>query len=146
MRSEPEASEGHGPGGGSRSPVARRTPADRVGWIAFAVVLACLAPGSGQAHVFPDRTEPRVGHTVETSPRQVRIWFDGDLEPMFSTLRVENAREQQVDRGDAHLDPADATLLEVDLPPLPAGRYTVFWSVVARDGHRTEGSFPFEIR
>ena len=29
---------------------------------------------------------------------------------------------------------------------LPPGRYQVFWSVVARDGHRTEGSFPFRVK
>ena len=109
-------------------------------------LLVSLAPGSGRAHAFPDHSEPRVGHTVDAAPPQVRIWFDGEIEPVFSTMRVENARKEQVDRGDVHVDPADATLLQVSLPPLPAGDYMVFWSVVAHDGHRTEGSFPFEIR
>jgi methionine-rich copper-binding protein CopC len=86
-----------------------------------------------------------VGHTVEGSPPHVRVWFDGEIEPVFSTMRVENADKQEVDRGDAHVDSSDATLLEVSLPPLPSGSYTVLWSVVARDGHRTEGSFPFEV-
>jgi methionine-rich copper-binding protein CopC len=44
------------------------------------------------------------------------------------------------------VDSADGTLLEVGLPPLPPGRYRVFWSVVARDGHRTEGDFPFRVK
>ena len=109
-------------------------------------LLVCLAPGSGAAHAFPDHSDPRVGHTVDGAPSQVRIWFDGAIEPVFSTIRVENGDRQPVDRGDARVDPADPTLLEVSLPPLPAGSYQVYWSVVARDGHRTEGSFPFEIR
>jgi copper resistance protein C len=109
-------------------------------------LLVCLAPGAGNAHAFPDHSEPRVGHAVVGSPPRVRVWFDGEIEPVFSTIRVENAEKQPVDRGDAHVDPTDATLLEVSLPPLPPGSYEVFWSVVARDGHRTEGSFPFEIR
>jgi hypothetical protein len=83
---------------------------------------------------------------VQGAPSQVRIWFDGAIEPVFSTMRVENGDRQQVDRGDPRVDPADPTLLEVGLPPLPTGSYQVYWSVVARDGHRTEGSFPFEIR
>jgi copper resistance protein C len=104
------------------------------------------APGTGWAHAFPDHSEPRVGHTLEATPPAVRVWFDGAIEPVFSTMRVEDATHQRVDRGDAHVSAHDSTLREVSLPPLPSGRYQVFWSVVARDGHRTEGSFPFRIK
>lgn len=86
-----------------------------------------------------------MGHEVQ-APTSVRVWFDGALEPVFSTLRVEDSHKERVDRGDARVDPGDPTLLEVGLPALPPGRYRVFWSVVARDGHRTEGAFPFQIK
>jgi methionine-rich copper-binding protein CopC len=112
--------------------------------IAAAVALA-LTPAGVSAHAFPDHSEPRVGHSVE-APRSVRIWFDGALEPVFSTVRVEDGDKRRVDTGDARVDTKDKTLLEVSLPPLPPGRYKVFWSVVARDGHRTEGSFPFQVK
>lgn len=108
-----------------------------------AVCLAMVAPAWG--HAFPDHSEPRVGHTVDAPPPAVRVWFDGEIEPVFSTLRVEDADQRRVDRNDARVSPSDGTLLEVSLPPLPSGRYQVFWSVVARDGHRTEGSFPFRV-
>jgi len=111
------------------------------------LLMALLATGApAWAHAFPDHSEPRVGHVVDSPPAAVRIWFDGAIEPVFSTLRVEDAGKRRVDRDDAHVDPADRTLLEVSLPPLPSGRYQVFWSVVARDGHRTEGSFPFRVK
>ena len=115
-------------------------------WRLLAAVALLAAPGFAAAHAFPDHSEPRVGHTVDASPPAVRIWFDGQLEPVFSTIRVENADRQRVDKRDARVDPGDQTLLEVSLPPLPPGQYRVFWSVVARDGHRTEGDFPFRIR
>jgi methionine-rich copper-binding protein CopC len=99
-----------------------------------------------EAHAFPDHADPRVGHTLDATPPAVRVWFDGDIEPTFSTIRVESTQKQRVDKGDAHVDPQDSTLLMVSLPPLPPGGYQVFWSVVARDGHRTEGSFPFDIK
>ena len=101
---------------------------------------------SARAHAFPDHSEPRVGHTLDTAPDIVRIWFDGDIEPVFSTIRVESAAKQRVDNGDPRVDPGDSKLLEVDVPPLPSGEYHVVWSVVARDGHRTEGSFPFQVK
>jgi len=104
-----------------------------------------LAAASAWGHAFPDHSEPRVGWTVPTPPPRVRIWFDGALEPIFSTITVMNADRQRVDKGDGRVNPSDSTILEVSLPPLPPGNYRVFWSVVARDGHRTEGDFPFTI-
>jgi copper resistance protein C len=112
--------------------------------LAAAVLL--LAPAWAAAHAFPDHSEPRVGHTVDASPPAVRIWFDGQIEPVFSKLRVEDADRRQVDKGDSRVDPADGTLLQVGLPPLPSGRYKVYWTVIARDGHRTEGDFSFRVK
>jgi methionine-rich copper-binding protein CopC len=114
----------------------------RAGWVAV-VLLVTAAPAWG--HVFPDHSDPRVGHTLDAPPPRVRIWFDGAIEPVFSTLRVEDGDGHRVDGNDSRVSP-DGLLLEVSLPPLPPGRYQVFWSVVARDGHRTEGRFPFRIR
>jgi len=110
----------------------------------MAVALA-LTPAGVSAHAFPDHSEPRVGYSVE-APRSVRIWFDGAIEPIFSTIRVEDGDKRRVDAGDARVDTKDNRLLEVSLPSLPPGRYKVFWSVVARDGHRTEGAFPFQVK
>ena len=112
--------------------------------LAAAVLL--LAPAWAAAHAFPDHSEPRVGHTVDASPPAVRIWFDGQIEPVFSKLRVEDADRRQVDKGDSRVDPGDGTLLEVGLPPLRSGRYRVYWTVVARDGPRTEGAFSFRVK
>jgi methionine-rich copper-binding protein CopC len=104
-----------------------------------------LAPGGAWAHAFPDHSDPRVGHTVEAPPT-VRVWFDGEIEPVFSTIRVEDDAKQRIDKGDGRVDPKDNTLLVVSVPALSPGKYRVIWSVVARDGHRTEGSYPFQVK
>jgi methionine-rich copper-binding protein CopC len=96
--------------------VPRRAGADpasvtvRVLWAA-AVLLVTTGPAWG--HAFPNHSEPRVEHTVDAAPPAVRIWFDGAIEPIFSTLRVEDADKRRVDRNDARVSPADRTLLEV---------------------------------
>jgi methionine-rich copper-binding protein CopC len=106
-----------------------------------------LTPLAAWAHAFPDHCDPRVGHSVEAAPAEVRIWFDGEIEPVFSTIRVEAVSGQRVDKGDGHVDAKDKTLLTTSLQPgLAAGKYRVFWSVIARDGHRTEGDYPFRIK
>jgi len=112
-----------------------------------ALLLVALVswPGGAWAHAFPDHSDPRVGHTVD-APRSVRVWFDGAIEPVFSAIRVEDGNKRRVDSGDGRVNPSDSTLLEVSVPQLPSGPYRVFWSVVARDGHRTEGSFPFQVK
>lgn len=110
----------------------------------LASILALTAfPSQSRGHAFPVRSEPRVGWTITTSPTKVTIWFDGELEPAFSTIAVYNSAKQRVDKGNGRVNPSDATVLEVDLPPLPSGTYRVYWSVVAKDTHRTDGDFPF---
>ncbi len=124
----------------------------RVAWSTRAV-LTCglvmalaLCPSDAGAHAFVTRSEPRAGATIGEPPAQIRIWFDGPVEPMFIDLRVENGDKRRVDKGDGRLSPGDNTLVEVGLPPLSPGRYRVFWSVIARDGHRREGSFSFLLK
>jgi methionine-rich copper-binding protein CopC len=115
----------------------------------LALTLTLLQAGSpslAEGHAFPIRSDPRVGWKVTVSPAKVTIWFDGELEPAFSTLAVYDSAKQRVDKNNARVIPSDATVLEVDLPPLPPGSYRVYWSVVAKDTHRTEGSFPFSVQ
>jgi methionine-rich copper-binding protein CopC len=110
------------------------------------IAFTCALSVTSSAHVFPDHSDPKVGATVQDSPSNVRIWFDGALEPAFSTIVVRDEKGKQVDKGNAQVDPGDATLLQVGLPPLPAGVYRVIWNVVARDGHRTEGDYTFVVK
>lgn len=117
-----------------------------------ATIILCglaLAWGGLQAvwgHAFPQRAEPPVGATVAAAPALVRIWFDAALEPAFSSLRVQTARGQQITQGEGQVDASDDTLLTVRLPSLAPGTYRVLWSVVARDGHRTEGTYTFTVQ
>ncbi len=113
----------------------------------FALGLAAggIPPPAAQAHAFPERAEPKVGSAVQSSPARVRIWFDGGLEPAFSSIRVMDANHQAVDKGDGHVNEHESTLLEVILPALPPGPYHVFWVAISLDGHRTEGDFSFTV-
>jgi methionine-rich copper-binding protein CopC len=108
--------------------------------------LLCILPRVSFGHVFPEHAEPKVGSAVSAAPRQVRIWFDGALEPVFSTIEVHDANGSRVDSGDGRVDPADPSLLEVSLPSLRPGTYRVLWNVAARDGHRTQGEFTFTVK
>lgn len=97
------------------------------------------------AHAFLERADPRVGSTVRTSPVQVRLWFTEQLEPAFSSVRVVNQGGEQVDKGDAQVDPAAPKQLRISLSPLPPGTYKVIWRVLSVDTHVTEGDFTFRV-
>ena len=115
-----------------------------LGLLTAAVVVGGASSATG--HAFPERSEPRVGGTLSTAPTQVRIWFDIELEPRFSEVHVFDGNGHPVDQGDPRVDPQNRRLLQVSLPSLAAGRYTVRWRVLAIDGHRTEGDYTFTVR
>src|SRR5215510_3086096 len=97
-------------------------------------------------HAFPQRADPPAGAAVAVAPALVRIWFDAALEPAFSSLRIQTARGQPIDHEEGQVDARDATLLTVHLPHLTPGTYRFLRSVVARDGHRTEGTYTFTVQ
>lgn len=117
-------------------------------FIRAAAMLAALGlPAVAAAHAFPKRSLPEVGATVAASPSQVKVWFSGELEPVFSTLVVKDAAGKQVSSGKGALGADNHALLETALPkPLPAGAYSVYWSVISHDGHHTEGHFAFTVK
>jgi methionine-rich copper-binding protein CopC len=110
------------------------------------LLILWAVPELSFGHAFPDHAEPKVGSTVPATPQHVRIWFDGDLEPVFSTIVVHDTKGNTMDKGDGHVDASDPKLLEVSLLPLQSGTYRVLWNVIARDGHRTQGEFTFTVK
>jgi methionine-rich copper-binding protein CopC len=113
--------------------------------LALAMLWTVPSLQAALAHAFPERMEPRVGAATESIPGQIRIWFDADLEPAFSTLRVLDSQGRQVNRDSGQVNAGQARLLEARVPPLAPGVYHVYWRVIARDGHATEGDYSFTV-
>jgi copper resistance protein C len=111
------------------------------------VLLALCASSTSLAlaHVFPRAQSPLAGASI-ASPAQVRIVFDGPLEPAFSSLTVTDTGGKQVNTAKAVIDPQDKDAISVALPPLQPGKYTVHWIAVADDGHRTHGDYAFDVK
>jgi copper resistance protein C len=112
--------------------------------LAGALFLALQSPA--WAHAFLEHSKPEVGSTITESPTEVKIWYTQDLVPAFSTIVVRDAQGQEVDKKDVHVSKKDKALLEVSLPKLPPGTYTVSWHVTSVDTHRTEGKWQFTIK
>ena len=102
--------------------------------------------GLAWGHALPDHQSPGAGSVLSTPPQTAQIWFDGELEPIFSTIKVEDAEGHAIAKAAVGSGQSDPTLLQVQLPALAPGIYQVKWSVVARDGHHTEGGYTFIIK
>ncbi|HZZ14141.1 MAG TPA: copper resistance protein CopC [Paraburkholderia sp.] len=114
-----------------------------------AIVSVCMAglvfTSAAFAHVFPQKQAPGAGATV-ASPAQIKVTFDGPLEPAFSTLTVTDAQGKPVSTQKSAVDTHDPATIAVPLPTLAAGQYTVHWVAVASDGHRTHGDYSFAVK
>ena len=111
---------------------------------ALALGLLLASAALVRAHAFLDHADPRVGSTVDAAPPALRLFFTEGIEPAFSRIEVDDAKGQKLATGPPE-HPAPATL-QVPLPALPAGEYTVRWSVVSVDTHPTEGKFTFSVK
>jgi copper resistance protein C len=110
-----------------------------------AAIVFLVMSSAALAHVFPRTQVPGAGETV-ASPAQIRITFDGPLEPAFSSLTVTDANGKQVNTEKSAVDAQHHENISVALPALQAGRYTVHWVAIADDGHRTHGDYSFTVK
>lgn len=97
------------------------------------------------AHAFLERASPPVGSEIGTSPPELYITFTEGVEPLFSTIEVNDASGAAIAAGKPHVAPGNDRRLVIDLPKLPPGTYTVIWHATSVDTHKTEGSYQFTV-
>lgn len=111
--------------------------------LTIALTLGLSVP-LAQAHAQLDRASPPVGGTVTTAPRAVTLTFSENVEPAFSSIRVEDVSGARVDQGKAQAGGA-RNMLRISVKPLAPGTYKVIWKALSTDTHATEGSFSFTV-
>ena len=101
--------------------------------------------GHAFAHAHPKNMVPAADASV-AAPTEVSMSFSESLEAAFSSLTVLDATGHAVASSKMQLDDATHTTMHMSLPALAPGVYTVKWVAVARDGHRTSGSYSFTVK
>lgn len=109
-----------------------------LGWLA-------LSGAPALAHAVLLQSDPPAGAALDEAPGRVTLRFNEPVEVPFNPLAVHDQQGRRVDRGNARLDPGDPRVLVVDLPPLPAGFYTVTYRVTSADGHPVTGAYGFRV-
>jgi copper transport protein len=111
-----------------------------------ASLLVGVAAQQASAHALLRRSEPASGALVTTAPPRVVITFTEPPDPGLSIIHVLDEHGTNVERGTAEPVPGAPLELQVGLPPLSDGVYTVTWRTVSEtDGHVTGGSFAFGV-
>jgi copper transport protein len=116
------------------------------GWLLIAILcLVVLIPGPVFAHPEIVRTEPTTDAQLPTAPTVVRIFFSETIEAEFSMIQLFDSQRRQVDAGGSGRSASDPTILELPLPVLGPGLYTVVWQTIGSDGHKVIGNFGFTV-
>ncbi|KDR28429.1 MULTISPECIES: copper resistance CopC family protein [Caballeronia] len=110
-----------------------------------ATLAIALTPAIAFAHGKLESAEPPVNGTVSTAPGVLRLTFNEDLEPTFSTIKVADASGASVGDEKAKVDPANKRVLTLAVPKLAAGTYSVQWAVMTGDSHKAKGTYKFSV-
>jgi len=116
------------------------------------IVRACmiLALGMGYgtlafAHAHLKSAEP-AQNTAAASPAALTLHFTEGLEPALSGIEVIKEDHTKVSLEEARTISGDDRSLVVPLSePLAPGVYTVNWHVLAKDGHKSKGTYTFTV-
>lgn len=110
------------------------------------LIASCLWAGPAGAHALLERTQPGANATLKQAPEAVVIYFDAELEPVFSKLIVKNAQGAKVSAGNGEIVPGNRRALATRLSATQKGAYHVYWNVVSHDGHRAQGDYIFTVQ
>jgi hypothetical protein len=113
----------------------------------IALMLALAIPlRAAVAHTRLLQAQPAADAHVSAAPAQLGLLFS--RKPILESSRVEllGPGMRPVAVSALRIDPKDARRLIVPIAgPMPAGLYTVRWSVAAADGHSVRGTYTFTV-
>jgi len=118
----------------------------RLAGFAAATAIFAGAPVAALAHGKLERAVPAAGSTIDASPDTVRLTFNEDLEPAFSSVKVSDASGNAVTQDKAKVDASNPRVMSVAIPKLATGAYTVQWAAMTADAHRTKGAYTFRVK
>lgn len=113
---------------------------------AIMLVAAGAAASAVQAHAKIASTEPKAESELHGAPKQIRLQFNEALEGAFSKIELVDAREAAVKLPKAAVDKSDPRVMFTAVPALKPGQYSVRWSTMTHDGHKTKGQFSFKVK
>ncbi|HTK13076.1 MAG TPA: copper homeostasis periplasmic binding protein CopC [Xanthobacteraceae bacterium] len=115
--------------------------------VAFALGLSLGFAGPASAHAHLKSAKPAVNGTVATSPKEIDLTFTEGVNLKFTGVTITGPGKAPVKTQDGKFGPGGDTTLIVPVgSALPPGAYTVDWHALAKDGHKTQGTYTFTVK
>ena len=110
------------------------------------LLLLFALPAGVSAHAHLVRADLAPDGHLRISAGTVHFWFDEPINPSLSRIIIRDASGRQVNTDTGTLDPANSEQLDMGIPTLADGQYTVTWtSDSAQDGHILHGFYLFTV-
>lgn len=101
---------------------------------------------SAYGHAFVTGSNPSQSQSVSTSPKLIDVFFSEPVDLRYSSMKVLDSTGKQIDLGQVHYKGSDESSMEVSVPVLKDGTYTVSTNVLSQiDGHVTDNAFVFGV-
>lgn len=120
-----------------------RAPYALVGLLAW-LLIGLAVPGRASAHAMLLEAQPSPGAHLDRSPTRISLKFSERLEQGLYHLQVLGEEGRPVSAQPALLSD-NRQQLNLDLPEMPDGVFTVTYRILSTDGHPISGSYTFAV-
>ena len=97
------------------------------------------------AHAIVIESNPREGAVLKQAPGRVQLRFNVKIEKALTRVTLTKDNKQAIALPKIDFNQGAPDRIEVPLPPLESGNYIMRYSVLAADGHATQGVLRFSI-
>ena len=117
--------------------------------VILSVVLSTISVQTIEAHATLTESDPADGSVMPETPEEVRLTFDVEIDPEFTTAELLNNTGSAIATGEVDLTDPDRRSIVIAMPDdVPPGEYTATFVVVEADEpeqHEVEGQIRFSI-
>lgn len=112
----------------------------------FVGLLLLASPGSARAHASLVKSDPPRRAQIDQAPPELRLWFNEAIEAAFADIVVLDEKGATVAAGKGSVSKDEPKRVNLKLPALGPGKYTVKYKVLSVDGHVVDWSFMFTVK
>ncbi len=98
-----------------------------------------------EAHSSLLESVPGKGQLVDTSPSSLKLQFNEPIDHDLATVTIYDWDGRPILTKNPEGQKERSKALQIPLPELDQGTYTVQWNVVSLDGHPVDGSYHFAV-
>tara|TARA_Y100001936_G_C16070401_1_gene670169 strand:- start:816 stop:1217 length:402 start_codon:yes stop_codon:yes gene_type:complete len=112
------------------------------------VIVAIMLSFASQvwAHAQLIKAEPARRAALDVAPKQIRLWFNEEIEGAYTTLTVSGTNKKLITNAKPRVVKDDPKSIILPIPETKPGKFTVKFRVLSVDGHVVDSSFNYTVK